>query len=78
MYKCIGIQYKQYISKKTGHQVIGYNVYYTYPTKGCDGVCCDRIWASASLMDECPLRVGDEFEALYNRFGRVESFRISG
>lgn len=78
MNKCIGIQYKQYTSKKTGQQVTGYNVYYTYPSKGCDGVCCDSLWASVALMDESPLRVGDEFEALYNRYGRVESIRISG
>lgn len=78
MNKCIGIQYKQYTSKKTGQQVTGYNVYYTYEAKGVDGVCCDSLWASVALMDVSPLQVGDEFEALYNRYGRVESIRISG
>lgn len=78
MNKCIGIQYRNYTSKKTGKPVSGYNVFYTFEQKNMEGIACDSLWCSEQILEDSAIRVGDEFEALYNRYGRVESIRVSG
>ena len=62
MYEVIGIERRQYTNKQ-GRQVSGYNLFLTYEKKNCDGLACFEQWSG-------------KVEILYNRYGKVESFRI--
>lgn len=75
MYNCVGIERRQYVNKQ-GRNVSGYNLYFTYEKKGTDGLACFHEWGSDAVVQESGIAVGDAVEILYNRYGRVESFRI--
>jgi hypothetical protein len=75
MYNCVGIERRQYVNKQ-GRNVSGYNLYFTYEKKGTDGLACFQEWGSEAVVQESGIAVGDAVEILYNRYGKVESFRI--
>lgn len=74
-YEVIGIQHRQYESKKTGQQVSGYNIFVTYTANGVDGVACDSLWVTEQVFFEADISLGDKVNVMYNRYGRVVALK---
>lgn len=72
-YEVIGIQRREYDSKKTGQHVTGYNIFVAYQQNGVDGVACESLWVSDDLFLNADILVGDKVNVMYNRYGRVAS-----
>lgn len=79
MVKIIGIQRREYTSKKTGKLVSGYNVFVTddAPMKGLDGVRCYDLWLGDEQYNDLGICVGMTGDFVYNRYARVEGFRLA-
>lgn len=75
-YKVIGIQHRKY-TNKSGKEVEGYNIFCTYEDDAVNGLGCLREWVNPEIMEESMVNVGDECELLYNRWGRIDSVRVS-
>lgn len=71
-YTVIGIEHRCYVSKKTGKNVEGYNLYLTedVPDMTILGVRCFSVWLSPELFSD-DIEVGSVVSLGYNRFGRV-------
>lgn len=71
-YTVIGIEYRSYVSKKTGKTVEGYNLYLSQDVndKNMLGVRCCSVWLSPELYSD-EIEVGSVVSLGYNRFGRV-------
>lgn len=71
-YKVIGIEHRSYVSKKTGKNVEGYNLYLSQEVddKNLVGNRCYSEWLSPELFSD-EIVVGSELSLAYNRFGRV-------
>lgn len=71
-YNVIGIEYRSYVSKKTGKTVEGYNLYLSQDVndKNLLGVRCCSVWLSPELYSD-EIVVGSVVSLGYNRFGRV-------
>lgn len=71
MYKLIGKQHMQYISKKTGSDVCGYKLFFTYASTNpnIEGLVCDSVFVSEDLGYN--VQVNDCFDLFYNKFGKV-------
>lgn len=77
MFEVIGIQRREYTSKKTGALVRGYNVFVTFEDRNIDGVGCESIWLNDSMFDDAGgLSVGDSINVHYNRYGRVNKIEV--
>ena len=70
----VGIEHRSYVSKKTGKDVEGYNLYLTQEVDDDNviGVRCFSQWLSPDLYSD-ELEVGSVVVLNYNRFGRVSS-----
>ena len=68
----IGIEHRSYVSKKTGKNVEGYNLYLTqeHDDKNLIGVRCYSEWLIPELYSD-DIEVGCEVSLSYNRFGKV-------
>lgn len=73
----IGIEYRSYVSKKTGKNVEGYNLYISQEVadKNVLGVRCYSEWLSPELYSD-KIEVGSVVSLGYNRFGRVASVTV--
>lgn len=71
-YTVIGIEHRSYLSKKTGKNVEGYNLYLSQELndKNLLGVRCWSVWLSPELYSD-EIEVGSVVSLGYNRFGRV-------
>ena len=71
-YTVIGIERRSYVSKKTGKNVEGYNLYLSQDVndKNLLGVRCFSEWLSSELYSD-EIDVGSVVSLGYNRFGRV-------
>lgn len=71
-YTVIGIEFRSYVSKKTGKKVEGYNLYLSQDVndKNLLGVRCCSEWLSPELYSD-KIEVGSVVSLGYNRFGRV-------
>lgn len=71
-YTVIGIEHRSYLSKKTGKNVEGYNLYLSQDVndKNLLGVRCYSVWLSPDLYSD-EFEVGSVVSLGYNRFGRV-------
>lgn len=76
-YTVIGIEHRSYVSKKTGKNVEGYNLYLTQEVndKNLLGVRCFSEWVSPELYSD-EIEVGSVVCLGYNRFGRVSFLTI--
>lgn len=70
----IGFEHRSYVSKKTGKNVEGYNIYLTQEVndKNVFGVRCFSEWLSPELFSD-EIEVGSVVSLGFNRFGRVAS-----
>lgn len=71
-YTVIGIEHRSYVSKKTGKNVEGYNLYLSQDVndKNLLGVRCFSEWLALDLYSH-EIEVGSVVSLGYNRFGRV-------
>ena len=71
-YTVIGIEHRSYLSKKTGKNVEGYNLFLSQDVndKNLLGVRCYSDWLSPDLYSD-DIEVGSVVSLGYNRFGRV-------
>lgn len=71
-YTVIGIEHRSYVSKKTGKNVEGYNLYLSQDGdyKNLLGVRCCSVWLSPELYSD-EIDVGSFVSLGYNRYGRV-------
>lgn len=80
-YNVLGIEHRSYVSKKTGKNVDGYNLYLSQdldrPDSRVDGVRCFSQWISPDLYSD-DIVVGAVVLLTYNRFGRVASVSVVG
>lgn len=73
----IGIEHRSYVSKKTGKNVEGYNLYLSQEVafRNLMGVRCYSEWISPELYSD-DIEVGSEVTLTYNRFGRVAGVSV--
>lgn len=73
----IGIEHRSYVSKKTGKNVEGYNLYLSQEVddKNVLGVRCFSEWLAPDLFSD-EIEVGSVVSLGYNRFGRVASVTV--
>lgn len=73
----IGIEHRSYVSKKTGKNVEGYNLYLTQEVddENVIGVRCYSEWLSPVMYSD-EIDVGSVVSLGYNRFGRVASVTV--
>lgn len=71
-FKVIGIEHRSYVSKKTGKDVEGYNLYLVQEPNDSSviGVRCLSVWLQPDIFSEY-IAVGCEVSLVYNRFGHV-------
>lgn len=71
-YTVIGIEHRSYVSKQTGKNVEGYNLYLSQEgnDKNLIGVRCCSVWLSPVLYSD-EIELGSVVCLGYNRFGRV-------
>lgn len=76
-YTVIGIEHRSYVSKKTGKNVEGYNLYLSQDVNAENlvGVRCCSVWLSPDLYS-VEIEVGSVVSLGYNRFGRVASVTV--
>lgn len=73
----VGIEYRSYVSKKTGKEVKGYNLYLTQEVDDNNliGVRCFSQWLSPDVYSD-EISVGSVVVFNYNRFARVTSVSL--
>lgn len=73
----IGIEHRFYVSKKTGKDVEGYNLYLSQEVddRNVMGVRCYSEWISPDLYSD-EIEVGSDVSLSYNRFGRVAGVTV--
>lgn len=78
-YKVIGIEHRSYVSKKTGKNVEGYNLYLTQEVddKNVIGIRCYSQWLFPEMFSD-EIEVGSVVSLCYNRFGRVAGVQVVG
>lgn len=78
-YTVIGIEHRSYVSKKTGKNVEGYNLYLSQEVndENVMGVRCYSEWLSLGMYSD-EIEVGSVVSLGYNRFGRVASVTVVG
>lgn len=76
-YTVLGIEHRSYVSKKTGKNVEGYNLYLTQEAddENVLGVRCYSEWLSPQMYSD-KIEVGSVVSLGYNRFGRVASVAV--
>lgn len=77
MFKVIGIEHRSYVSKKTGKDVEGYNLYLSHETNDSSviGVRCFTEWLQPDMFSD-DIVVGCEVSLVYNRFGRLTGVTV--
>lgn len=73
----IGIEHRSYVSKKTGKNVEGYNLYLSQEVddRNVMGVRCFSEWIAPDLYSD-EIEVGSVVSLGYNRFGRVAGVTV--
>ena len=76
-YTVIGIEHRSYVSKKTGKNVEGYNLYLTQEADDDNlvGVRSYSEWLSPEMYSD-EIDLGSVVSLGYNRFGRVASVTV--
>lgn len=79
--KVVGIREVNYVSKKTGQPVSGVEVHGVYPSSRAKyGMLTDVQFLSSFIIEQSggilPAE-GDEINFSYNKFGKVESYKVS-
>lgn len=78
----IGLRNGSFIDKKTGETVSYGRIYVEYPFEssdgklpdGCQGEKCEELRVPVDSLSG--VKVGDEIEPVYNRYGRVQEVLV--
>lgn len=72
----VGIQNVDYVSKRTNQRVVGKQVYLLYPIdpKKGEGNSCESVYIGSNV--DVDIRVNDEIDLFYNKFGSVVDVKI--
>lgn len=70
----LGIEYLDYVSKKTNKNVKGYNLHLCYEKNNCEGLAVVTEFVNEELGAD--VKVSDKIELLYNKFGKVSKVNI--
>ena len=76
----IGIQRNMQFKAQDGNLITGMNLFVTTEKNNVEGLACEKVFISGTK--ECfpelvkGLKVGDEVQLLYNRYGKVESVLV--
>lgn len=76
MAKVIGIKNVDYVSKKTGKNVVGITLYLTEPAEDVKGMSCESVYvsfASRAYEDAKLCALGDDVEVGYNKYGQIST-----
>ncbi len=71
-YNFIGKKRVDYVSKKTGKQVLGWNLFVTREDQQTEGLLAEQLYVPDAFRINVP--VGSTVEVYFNRFGGVDSF----
>lgn len=74
MSKIIGIKNVDYVSKKTGKNVVGITLFLTETVEDVKGLACDSVYvssASRAYEDAKLCALGDDVEVGYNKYGQI-------
>ena len=72
----IGIEPKQF-TFKTGEVVQGRYIHYGYKKSDTQGYCVDKIFLSDNKFNDLVIKLNNEFNIYYNKYGKVEMVEIT-
>ena len=74
----VGVRRIEYVSKKTGNPVKGYEIHTEEQRKDVTGVATEKIFVGEEKAKNCGFmpEVGQEIEVAYNRFGSVQAVEV--
>lgn len=72
MYECIGKQTVNF-KNKNGEDVTLVKIFANYEEKNIDGFGCEVF--NVNPVKSSLIEIGDSFEPLYNKFGKVQELR---
>lgn len=75
-YNVVGIRTVNYISKKTGNPVSGVEFHVTFSDKNVNGLATDKIFISSRNLDVSHVKLNDDIQILYNRYGQVDFVEV--
>ena len=73
MVKVLGIQTVDYTSKKTNNHVVGSRLHCSHPANNIQGLAVEQYYVSNACEDLKDVKVGDEVDFNYNRYGNIVS-----
>lgn len=76
-YTVYGIENVDYERKSDHRRVVGCRLHCTYSDDRINGSGCEAFWCGQSVDLPKDLQLGSEVTFLYNRWGNIESVRIS-
>lgn len=74
IFRVLGRREVSFVSKD-GAKIEGTQVFVSYDDTHVQGVATDRLFFSPR-HNPSSIMVGDDLEVYYNRFGKIESFKI--
>lgn len=82
MYKFIGVQHREYVSKKTGKNVNGFNLFLGKERNDTIGVmpCVKPFWLSDTKFNEFDVGSfvpGVSLDVSFNEYGNITSIRMA-
>lgn len=74
MYKILGIENVDYVSKKTNNRVKGYKLHMCYEKNNCEGVAVLEEFVNEDIGKD--IKVSNKIELFYNKYGQVNKIAI--
>lgn len=72
----VGIQKVEYTSKKTGREVRGQKIFFSYPDDNIRGVGTDSVFVSGNKEIVPEPALPCTAELLYNKYGNVDTINV--
>jgi hypothetical protein len=69
----VGIHNHEFVSKDTGAVVSGKNLFLAFE----DGKKSEMIFVTHKKLDGLQIKAGDIIEFYYNRFGKIETIKLT-
>ena len=68
---------KRYVSftpKESSEKIEGSNIFVKHLENGVEGYMCEKFFLNAKTFDSSVIKVGDELDLQFNRYGKVANF----
>lgn len=72
MYTVYGIENVDYVNRQNRH-VEGVRLHCTYSSDKINGSGCEAFWCGRNVNLPSDLKLGDDVNILYNRYGGIEA-----